>query len=222
MRRLLPIVLMLGPWMWAPAQQGTRNRPQASDYPAHTQAGELAIGAEYLVHSFSGKQSTYVARDHLVVEVGLFPSKEVMISTGHFTLKVNGKKELLFSQSPQFVAAALKWDDWENRRQVQGGVGVGDASIGVGPRWEPRFPGDPSRRPLPKPPKAPTQDPAADMREEREKPEEVVIETALTEGPSAYPVAGYLYFPFKGKPKSIRSLELIYNGPAGKSTLKLI
>lgn len=208
--------------LWALGQTGTKTRPKAADYPVQAEAAEVTLGAEYMVHSFAGKQSTYVARDHLVVEVGLFPAKELMVSTGQFTMKVNGKKQLLFSQPPQFVAAALKYDNWETRPQLEAGGGVGDATIGVGPRWNPRFPGDQTRRPLPQPPRAPDQDRAADLRAPKEKAEEVVVETALSEGKTSYPVAGYLYFPFKGKPKSIKSLELIYNGPGGTVTLKLI
>ncbi len=202
--------------------QGIANRPKVSAYPVNATSDAVAIGAEYLVHSFSGKRSTYVARDHLVVEIGIFPAKELMVSSGHFTLKVNGKRQLLFSQPPQFVAAALKWDDWENRRQLEARAGIGDSSIGVGPRWDPRFPGDDRQRRLPSPPRAPDQNPTADVVEPEEKAEEVVVTAALTEGKTAYPVAGYLYFPFKGKPKSIKSLDLIYNGPAGSFTLKLL
>jgi hypothetical protein len=207
----------------AASAQGIANRPKASDYPVSATTEAVSIGAEYLVHSFSGKRSTYVARDHLVIEIGIFPAKELMVSSGHFTLKVNGKKQLLFSQPPQFVAAALKWDDWENRRQLETGVGIGDSTIGVGPRWDPRFPGDQRRRRLPSPPRAPDTTPSADTVEPQEKAEEVVVTAALTEGKTAYPIAGYLYFPFKGKPKSIKSLELIYSGPGGGSiTLRLL
>jgi hypothetical protein len=205
------------------APLGLANRPKPADYPVHASSPGADIGAEYLVHGFSGKRGTYIARDHLVVEIAIFPSREMMVSSGHFTLKVNGKKQVLFAQPPQFVAAALKWDDWENRRQMEVYAGAGDATIGVSPRWEPRFPGDNRERRLPQPPKAPQPEHASVARAEYpEKAEEVVIETALVEGPTAHPIAGYLYFPFKGKPKSIKSLELVYTGPDGSVTLKLI
>ena len=210
-------------WSQTVAPLGIANRPKPADYPVHGNSPDAEIGAEYLVHSFSGKQGTYIARDHLVVEIAVFPSKELMVSSGHFTLKVNGRKQVLFAQPPQFVAAAMKWDDWENRRRMDVSAGVGDATIGMGPRWEPRFPGDNRQRRMPAPPQAPQPEHASVAKAEHpEKAEEVVIETALVEGATAFPVAGYLYFPFKGKPKSIKSLELIYTGLGGGVTLKLI
>ena len=36
------------------------------------------------------------------------------------------------------------------------------------------------------------------------------------------PRSGLLYFNFRGKVKNIRSLDLFYDGPMGKSTLKLL
>jgi hypothetical protein len=226
-RRLLVLIFIFattaGTQTIAPL--GIANRPEPAGYPVHGSSADAAIGAEYLVHSFSGKKGTYIARDHLVVEIGVFPSKELMVSSGHFTLKVNGKKQALFAQPPQFVAAGLKWEDWEHRRRMDVFAGSGDATIGVGPGSEPRFPGDNRRRPMPAPPKAPQPEHESVGRNGNpEKAEEVVIETALVEGPTAFPIAGHLYFPFKGKPKSIKSLELIYSGPGGSGgiTLKLI
>jgi hypothetical protein len=207
------------------APLGIANRPKPADYPVHGSSPDVEVGAEYLVHSFSGKRGTYIARDYLVVEVGVFPAKELMVSSGHFTLKVNGKKHVLFAQPPQFVAAGLKWDDWERRPRMDVFAGAGDANIGTGPGWEPRFPGDNRQRRLPAPPKAPEPEhQSAGRPENPEKADEVVIEAALLEGPTAFPIAGNLYFPFKGKAKSIRSLELIYTKPDGSGilTLKLI
>jgi hypothetical protein len=49
-----------------------------------------------------------------------------------------------------------------------------------------------------------------------------VNEYALPEGSTASPVSGYLYFAFKGKPASIRSLELVYKKTGGNEvTLRL-
>jgi hypothetical protein len=51
--------------------------------------------------------------------------------------------------------------------------------------------------------------------------EEQIQKLALPEGKYAPPLAGLVFFPFRGKMKSIKSLELLYEGPAGKATLKL-
>jgi hypothetical protein len=48
-----------------------------------------------------------------------------------------------------------------------------------------------------------------------------VRKAALPEGDRALPVAGLLFFQYKGKEKSIRSIELVYAGAAGKATLNL-
>lgn len=87
-----------------------------------------------------------------------------------------------------------------------------------------RFPGDPrpGRTRLPAPSKAPPPDYGAGVdREEPLRADEAVAESALREGEASGPFSGYLYFPFKGKTKSIRSLELLYQGPAGSATLRL-
>ncbi len=48
-----------------------------------------------------------------------------------------------------------------------------------------------------------------------------VQKAALPEGDRPLPQAGLLFFQYGGKPKSIRSVELLYAGPAGQAVLKL-
>ena len=48
-----------------------------------------------------------------------------------------------------------------------------------------------------------------------------VQRASMPEGDRALPEAGLLFFEYRGKPESIRSLELIYSGPAGNATLAL-
>jgi hypothetical protein len=67
--------------------------------------------------------------------------------------------------------------------------------------------------PPPTPPKMPFP--------ERRAMEQRVQKAALPEGDRALPVAGLIFFQYRGKTKDIRSIELIYAGPAGKATLKL-
>ena len=43
----------------------------------------------------------------------------------------------------------------------------------------------------------------------------------MGEGERPLPQAGLLFFEFNGEVKNIHSLELIYNGPAGKATLPM-
>jgi hypothetical protein len=48
-----------------------------------------------------------------------------------------------------------------------------------------------------------------------------VQKAVLPEGDRALPQAGLLFFSYRGKPQGIRSIELLYSGPAGKVTLPL-
>ncbi len=48
-----------------------------------------------------------------------------------------------------------------------------------------------------------------------------VTKAALPEGDRLLPAAGLLFFKYSGQAKGIYSVELSYDGPAGKATLKL-
>jgi hypothetical protein len=200
------------------AQTGLPPRPTASDYPAHADSADASVGAEYMVHTFGAVGQTYVAADHLVVEVAVYPpkGKPVNVAAGDFTLHINGHKTGLVAQSPGFVASALKYADWETRRNVETSVGMGSAGVILGrPRAAARFPGDrrdPDSSRLPPAPRAPDTTPGAVERRQAPKAEEVVVDTALPDGLREGPVSGYIYFAYKGKTKSIKSLQLRYRG----------
>lgn len=205
--------------------QGVPVREKPTAYTVQATLPTVTLAADYLVHSFPAGQQMLVIRDYLVVEVACFPARDVklLLAQGQFTLRIDGKRTLL-AQSPQFVAASLKYPDWEFRPTVVAGAGVNDASVIVGrPQTSSRFPGDPTeRRRLPTPPTSP----APEHEQARQKPEaephELLIASALPEGPTGGPVAGCLFFPFKGKPAKLRSVELLYDGPAGSTRLSLL
>jgi len=200
---------------------GLEPRPRPGDYPAHLQLAKLAVGADYLVRSFTARQQTFVLPSFLVIEVALYPapSSRLLVQAGQFSLRINGAKRALMPQPPGMAAAELKYPDWEQRPEVVLGGGVGNAGIVIGSRQPvERFPGDPRAR-TPRLP-APQQG-AGSEKEPEDRPEQLVVEAALPEGETSGPVAGYLYFPYKGKPGKIRSLELLYQGPAGQFTLRL-
>ena len=197
-------------------------REKAADYPAHAQLPTMEIGAEYLVHSIPVENGSYVAKEYLVVEVAVFPSTPdgVRISSEHFTLRINGKT-VLYAQTPGMVAASLKYPDWETRPNLT--VQAGPVVIGAPPVVG-RFPDDP-RPPqtrLPRAPRVPDQTDSSGMGPPPTRTvEEAVARAALPEGPSAKPVKGSLYFPYQGKMKSIRSLELIYDRGEGAPKAKI-
>src|ERR1035437_7806551 len=55
--------------------EGTPAKASAAEYPVQAKSGNLAIGAEYMVHSFGSGEQMYLAENYLVVEVALFPPK---------------------------------------------------------------------------------------------------------------------------------------------------
>lgn len=197
--------------------------PKPTDYAVNGEVAAVAIGAEYLAHSVAAKENTFVVDDYVVVEVGFYPAKghNVQISSNSFTLRVNGKSPL-FAQTPGMVAASLKYGDWEQRPTLEGGAGVGGVGTILGrPRQQPRFPGDESSPEARQPnlPRVPTEVAPVERREVRG--EDVVVECALEEGLTTTARRGFLYFPWKGKLKSIKSVVLLYNSDAGNLTLKL-
>lgn len=201
------------------AQYGTHPKSRAEDYPAHAKLENLSLGAEYLVRSFSGGGQTYIARDYIVVEVALFPAHggNLTVDAGQFSLRVNGRKQTLAPQAPQFVAAALNNQDWDTHPHVV--AAVGPLVLGA-PRPTERFPGDP-RAPLPPPPRDPGVNPSGPEKPPPVTAEELVVQAALPEGEHRGPVSGYLYFAYAGKIKRIHSLDLELEGSSGRVTLPL-
>jgi len=221
MRAALSLALLSVTFL--PGQTTVKDKPE--DYPSHATAGPTSIGAEYLVHSIPTHSQTFLARDYLVVEVAVFPARNqpVEININSFTLRLNGKKEILYPDTPGTVAASLKYPDWEQphpHTEVQAGAGNDSVILGRPPAVG-RFPGDPNPRPAP--PKSPSPGESAGIdRNEPQTPDEAVAQYSLPDARIEKPVSGYLYFHFRGKTKSIKSLELVYEDQAGSVTLKLL
>jgi hypothetical protein len=204
------------------AQYGTTPKASEQDYPAHTKLAKLSIGAEYLVHSFSSGREMFIAKDYLVVEVALFPAKgeKLLVNAGHFSLRVNGRKQALTPQSPEIVANALQYPDPNARTGLQPTAQLGPIVLGQ-PQPTERFPGDPNVQ-YPQPlPRAPDDNPSGLDKQPPVKAEELVVQAALPDGEHRGPTSGFLYFPYRGKVGHIKSLELIFDGPAGSTTLPL-
>jgi hypothetical protein len=195
--------------------QGTTAKPTPGEYPVHGNAGSIAVGAEFMVHSFSQGEQTFIAQDYLVVEVALFPPKgeSVDVEPGKFSLRINGQKIALMPQAPAMVAASLNHREWQQRPGATADIGMGGVGVGLGhPRQTSPFPGTPPESRLPRPPHAPDADLPSGVEKEQVKPEELVVQTALPEGVHRGAVSGFLYFAYKGKTSSIKSLELQYEG----------
>jgi hypothetical protein len=209
-------------------QAGTTPKDKPTDYPAQATLGPLAIGAEYLVHSIPTGNQTFVAPDYLVVEVAVFPGRDQSVEIGSrtFALRLNGKKEVTYPDAPGFAAASVKYPDWVQRKNLEVQASAGDAGVIVGrPPVVGRFPDDqrPSQSRLPRAPKAPEPDDRRGIeQEEPVRAEDAITTRALPEGAAEKPASGFLYFHYKGKTRSIKSIELVYEGKAGTVTLKLL
>jgi hypothetical protein len=205
------------------AQYGTTPKASAQDYPVRAKLEKLAIGAEYLVHSFSSGREMFIAKDYLVVEVALFPAKgeNVPVNASHFSLRVNGRKQALSPQAPEIVANALKYLDPNTSTGLQPTAQLGPVVLGQ-PRPVERFPGDPNAQTGRLPPRAPEESPSGQDKEPPVKAEELVVQAALPDGEHHGPTSGFLYFPYRGKVSRIRSLELVFASPAGSTTLPLL
>jgi len=193
--------------------QGTTPKPTPAEYPVHAEAGSIALGAEFMVHSFSQGEQTFIAQDYLVVDVALFPPKGeiVDVEPGKFSLRINGRKIALMPQAPSMVAASLNHREWQQGPGATADAGIGGVGVGLGhPRQTAPFPGAPPEQRLPRPPRAPDADNPSGVQKEQVKPEELLVRAALPEGVHRGAVSGFLYFAHKGKTSSIKSLELLY------------
>lgn len=196
--------------------QGIDTRLAPADYPAHAQAGDCTIAAQYHYRSFrAGNQSYYVKR-YIVVETAVFgpKSRRMQVSSGQFTLRINGKKSIV-SQAPGMIA----YQDRTGISDPSAVILVPGGGVVLGGPQGPQFPGDrraPPERDSPVPV-------GAERPETAEKPSqnELMRQTAFPYGERRLPVAGYIYFPYSKKLTSIKKLELLYKGPAGETTLQL-
>jgi len=193
------------------AQRGTDPRPRPADYEAHGQARSAALGAEFLIHSFSGHDTTYIAPDFLVVEVALYPPKGagIDVQAAAFALRLNGKRTL-YPASISLVASSLDHPEWRQGPRLEGGAGMGGGGVVLGAPRPQTIPGHPP--PAPRPLPGPDEDPAAGgvSRTPRVSAADLLTETALPEGKHAAAVSGFLYFPYHGKAGALKTVELLF------------
>ena len=189
--------------------KGLPPRAAPADYQRQVQVGAVTIAAEFTGHAVPTMQGPLTSEDYVVVEAGLYgpADSRIQISSSDFSLRINGRKQLLPAQAYGWVLTSLKDPEWEppeaaeskSKSKLSAGGGGGQGSE----------PGAPP----PSPPKIPV--PVQRAMAQR------VQRAALPEGDRPLPVAGILFFQYRGRPQSIRSIDLIYAGPAGKATLKL-
>jgi hypothetical protein len=186
--------------------KGMPARVAPTEYQAHAQAGKVTVAAEFLGHSVPTPDGTYLAEDYVTVEAALFGPQDArtMLATGDFSLRINGKKVALPSQPYELVFHSLKDPEWEPPSK--------DKSKSTSLNTGGGGPNDPGSGPPPAP-KMPI--------ELRRAMEQHVQRVSMLEGERALPQAGLVFFEYRGKIQSIRSLELIYSGAGGNTTLAL-
>jgi len=190
----------------APPAEVTKGMPPRAtpvDYQAQAVLGPVTLAAEFSGHGINTENSALTTEDYVVVEVGVFgtPGTHVKLSADDFQLRINGKKNAETTQPFLTIRPTLKDPEWEPpiKQKSKNSVGA-DAGGGQGD-------------PPPEPPKMPFA--------ERRAMEQRVLKMTMPEGDRATPVAGLLFFSYRSKVSSIKSLELIYTGPAGKASLNL-
>lgn len=186
--------------------QGTDPKSKAEDYEAHGQSKGIAIGAEFMLHSFSGQGTSYIAPDYLVVEVALYPPKgeEIELHAAAFSLRLNGKRNLLTPVTADVVKGSLERPEWQQSPHLDAAAGVGNATVilaGPHPGQTPRT-GTPYPVPRPGDGDVPRTPPV--------KAEDLVTATALPEGRFRAPASGYIYFPYTGRVHSLKTVELMF------------
>jgi len=212
---LLSVALWGGWWQGNPAgspeqPKGLAPRASAADYQAQGKAGAVTIAAEFTGHALPTREGPLDTEEYVGVETALYGSDgaRLQITATDFTLRVNGKKQALASQPFGLLTASLKDPEWVSPDAVSapkskssiggsgGGGGGGQADSGPPP---------------------PVKIPFAVQRAWGQR----LQKAALPEGDRTLPQAGLLFFAYRGKIKSLQSLELVYGGPAGTTTLKL-
>lgn len=184
--------------------RGMPARATPNDYQAHTQVGPVTLGAEFMKHEVQTAGKLLTTEDYVVVEAGVFgpPGARATVNPADFTLRINGKKPMA-SEPYEMVFKSLKDPEWEPDipadQKKQSATSIGN--------------GQQAGQPPPTPPKPP-------FKLQREW-NQAMEKYAFPEGDRTLPQAGLLFFRHSGKDSNVRSLELIYSGPAGKAKLEL-
>jgi hypothetical protein len=188
------------------AKGGARATP--GDYQTHAQMGKITLAADFGAHSVATPDAVYSTEDYVVVDAGFFgpPGTHLILNWQDFSLRINGKKTAIPAENVVVVYKDLKDPEWEDSVAVEA-KSSSKTSIGGGGSSGPD-----SSLPPPKP-----KMPIALERKMEQRAEKA----ALPEGDRPLPEGGLLFFPYHGRTKDIRSIQLIYAGPAGKTTLAL-
>lgn len=186
-----------------PDPQAVPPRAAATEYLSSSTVGPISIGAEFKGHVVPTPEGNLTNEDYVTVELGVFSAdgKPLKLAATDFSLKINGKSPLP-AQPYGLIAKMLRDPELEplSKDKDKPKTSVGGSG---------QQPGEP--------PPAPKKIPVETQRAWAQR----VQKASLPEGERPLPVAGFIYFQYRGKSEGIKSLELIYEGAAGKVTLPL-
>ncbi|HUP05299.1 MAG TPA: hypothetical protein VMU19_14980 [Bryobacteraceae bacterium] len=181
-------------------------RPNLTDYQGHAATGVYNIAGEYTGHNVVTPLASFTNEDYVTVEVAIYGPKgaRLKLSYQDFSLRVNGKKGIP-AESYVLLERSLKDPSYIPPEEAQkkkdnsdGGVPVvGEAPSDRNPQWHP----------VPFPITH-----AMDVRVEK---------AALAEGERDLPQAGLIFFPYHGRDNGVKTVELQYDGPAGRALVPL-
>lgn len=208
------LLVVIAPAQEAPPRaQPLPARVAPSEYQAHAPVGKFTLAADFAGHGIPTPDATFNTEGYIVVEVAFFGPEGAKLNLSYkdFSLRVNGKKAALQAQPYESIYHSLSDPSWEPPTPPEPKGGTTSMSGGGGGG------GNNSRGGMmdtpPPPPKMPLK--LALVMEQKVKM------ASLPEGERALPSAGFLYFSYGGKTSGIHSMELIYEGAAGKAKLPL-
>ena len=181
--------------------KGLAPRATPGDYQAQIKVGAVTIAAEFAAHAVPTPEAIYSTEDDVVVEMALFGAADATakIAFSDFALRINGKAVPAEPYARSF--SSLKDPEWEPPASASK---AGKTSLGSSGN---------QNDPPPSTPKMPFEmKRAMQLR---------VQKSALPEGDRVLPVAGLIFFNYHGKSDTIRTVELVYDGAAGKTSLPL-
>lgn len=187
---------------------GLPARTAPSDYQAQVKVGGVTLAADFTGHGIPNEGEALSSEDYVAVEVALYGAADarLTISMNDFSLRINGQKTPLASQPWGLVAKGIRDPHWAppeaegESKSKGGGLSAGGSGQQAG-------------QPPPLPPKPPIEL----LRSWQIR----LRKAAIAEGDRALPQAGLIFFQTRTKADKIKTVELLYEGPAGKAAVAL-
>jgi len=196
---------------------GTVPRPSATQYPLHAQANGVSLGAKLLSREEARKTfASDVNRCCIVVEVALYPDRasSLNISLNDFALRQKNAESAIKPSIPKVVAASIQRKAESDRDiTVSTSTGVGyDSGTAYDPNTSaPRRISGVYTQAGVGVAIGDSNGPGASDKD-RGVMETELKEKGLSEGATAKPMAGYIYFPVLPKKKGDYQLEYVSEG----------